>query len=506
MADNSMSYSFSAGVRSRGHAVHSAVVSDTHTHTLEEPALRLAPKWLRIWGRLRIYLVPILILLILGLPQMTAGRVRVDSGLYGGLSLNAYDNGHFWTLMSGDVPYFRKPPLPFWIHGAIMSLLGRDLWVMRLGGLLAASLCVITTVAIGRQLAGPRVGLLAGIVFTLYDGFFRYIKRFILDYWHTLFILIAVYLFVLAVRKRRPWMIAVGGASLGLAMMCKPLSAIIALPILGVWLLLIGQAKYLWWLIPAALAAIAVAGPWHISMSLLHGDMFIGEYFGTQVLDRGTGDEFEAEPWYWYAAHLLGHYWPWMITLVAGSITWMCSSAARKRDWKLLLLVVTWCGIWLVLTSWFADKRDRYILHIMPILALVSAVWLARWSPKQMRRGAQWWVDGLCAFGVIIAAGLMVSPVAFDKPDETEWVAAYQYVRDHPEETFWIGSINYRDGGRIYMYTGVWPNNRIDVHGKIVSYPPGALVLYYKDQNPQPNPDDEVVFDQGVLTIVRMQE
>ena len=472
----------------------------TPSQTRRHPSI---PRLVSTYARLRVYLIPVLIVLILGLPQLPGGRVRVDTGLYTGLSLNAYDHGHWWTLMAGDVPYFRKPPLPFWIHGALFQFIGRDLWVVKLTGVISAALCALITVSIGRQLAGPRIGLLTGVIFVLYDGFFRYFKRFILDYWHTFFILAAVYLVIVAAKRDRPWMIVLGGAMLGLAMLCKPLSAIIALPILAVWLILIHKSRLLWWLIPAAGAAVAVAAPWHISMSVIHGDLFTGEYFGTQVIDRGTGDEFEAEPWWFYAQHLAGHYWPWLLTLMAGIVTWFRSVEARRRDWPALLLVAIWCGAWLVLASMFADKRDRYIFHVMPVLAVTSAIWLARWSPKILRRSAQWWFDGLCGAGLIVAVGLMLSPIRFDDPDEAEWVATYQFVRDHPHETFSIGSINYRDGGRIYIYTGVWPNNRVDARGDVVVPPAGSLVIYYKDHEPAPDADDEIVFDQGNIQIAR---
>lgn len=478
--------------------------TDSYQSTSATPALHIS-RAARIWGRLRIYLIPILILLILGLPQIPGGRVRVDTGLYTGLSLNAFDHGHWWTLMAGDQPYFRKPPLPFWIHGALFQILGRELWVVKLTGLFSAVVCALMAVAIGRRLAGPRVGLLTGIIFILYDGFFRYIKRFILDYWHTFFILAAVYLVIIAAKRDRPWLIVLGGAMIGLAMLCKPLSAIIALPILGVWLVLIHKKKLLLWLIPAVIAAIAVAAPWHISLASIHGDLFTSEYFGKQVIDRGTGDDFDPEPWYFYITLLVQHYWPWLLTLIACIITWIRSSAARKRDWRTALLVVVWCGAWLILASIFSDKRDRYIFHVMPVLALPSAIWLARWSPRIMRRGAQWWFDGLCAIALVISIALMLSPIRFDEPDEAEWVATYQFVRDHPNDTFHIGSIKYTDGGRIYMYTGVWPKNRIDVRGERVEPPIGEFVIYFKKEEPHPDANDEIVFDQGEIQIVRVQ-
>lgn len=459
----------------------------------------------RWWGRRRVYLIPLVIVLIVGLPQLPGGRVRVDTGLYTGLSLNAFDHGHFWTLMAGDVPYFRKPPLPFWIHGAMFQILGRELWVVKLTVLISAAVCALMAVAIARKLAGPRAALFTGIIFILYDGFLRYIKRFILDYWHTFFILAAVYLVIVAAKRNKPWMIVLGGTMLGFALLCKPLSALIALPILGVWLICIGKPKFLWWLIPSALAAVAVAAPWHISMTAIHGEQFTNEYFGKQVIDRGTGDDFDPEPWHSYITMLAGHYWPWLLTLIAGIVTWIRSDHARRRDWWSVLLVIIWCGAWLVLASCFADKRDRYIFHVMPILALPSAIWLARWSPKSWRKARKWWLDGLCGIGLLVSIGLTISPIEFDDPDEAEWVATYQFVRDHPDDIFYIGSIKYTDGGRIYMYTGVWPNNRIDANGKIVEPPPGAIVLYLKDHKPVPDAEDEILFDQGIIQIARVR-
>lgn len=478
------------------------------SETAMRPALCPAPTWAKQWGRLRIYALPLFTLLIVALPQMAGGRVRVDSGLYSGLSMHAFDHGTWWTLMAGEVPYFRKPPLVFWIHGIAFELLGRDLWVMRLPGVIAAAGCVMLTVAIMRRLSGPRVALLSGIVFTLYYGFIRYLSRFILDYWHTLFILACVYCVVRAATTPKStrsggWLVVLSGVFIGLAMMCKPLSAILALPILAAWLIAVGRAGLAWWILPAMLAAVVVAGPWHVSMVVINGDAFVNEYFGRQALDRGTGEAFETEPWWWYFGYLLRNYWPWMLTLVAGLFVWMRSSAARRRDRQLVWLEAIWCGAWFVLLSLFSDKRDRYMLHLTPMLAGVSAVWLARYSPHWLRRGAQWWLDLCLGAAVVIAAGLMVAPVHINEPEEHGWSEAYDYIRAHDDQSYYIGSIAYRDAGKVYMNTGIWPLPHVDEHGDAIKPPPGALVIYHNDRQPRPDPNDAVVFDEGVISIVR---
>jgi 4-amino-4-deoxy-L-arabinose transferase-like glycosyltransferase len=470
------------------------------------PASRHRP--LRRYNRLRPFLIPLALLLALALPQMVGGRLKIDSGLYWGLSIHACEEGHLWTPMAGDQPYFKKPPLTFWIHSALYYCLGGDLWVMRLGNLIPAAGCVILTVLIVRRLANWRAAMVAALIFVSSIDFFRYLKRFILDYWHVLFLLALVWLIIEAARRNKAWPVALAGVPLGLALMIKPLMALIALPILALWLLWIGRARLIAYLPGTLLAAAAVALPWHISMTVIHGDAFLDEYFGRQIMNRSVGSgQFDTEPWCWYFEQALRRYWPWLITLALGLYTWLRVPAARHRDWRPFTLCLLWCGLWLALVCCFADKRDRYIMHLHPMFAMISALWLTRHAPPRLRRGGSLWPDLAVAAILLGSTILTLSPIQIQDPESDDWLALYDYVRAHPEEHYMIGSANYRDAGRIYVHTRTWPTHHTAADGAPRLPQSGWLVLNDASE-PQPetpvaDPASEIIFTAGDLQLLR---
>jgi 4-amino-4-deoxy-L-arabinose transferase-like glycosyltransferase len=84
-------------------------------------------------------------------------------------------------------------------------------------------------------------------------------------------------------------MIAAAGVPLGLALMTKPLMGFLVVPLAAGWLVWIGQARWAWKLIGAAVVAVLVAAPWHVSMIALHGREFLAQYFGAEIAERAAG-------------------------------------------------------------------------------------------------------------------------------------------------------------------------------------------------------------------------
>ena len=140
----------------------------------------------------RVWLLPCVLLLSVTLPKLNQGDFRGDAGWYSAIGLQAWRTGSLWTLYGEPgQPYFNKPPLAFWIHGLALHTLGPELWVARLPSILAATVCVLFTVAIVRHLAGRRAALLSGCVLALSLEFFRRTREISLDMWQAVFLLMA---------------------------------------------------------------------------------------------------------------------------------------------------------------------------------------------------------------------------------------------------------------------------------------------------------------------------
>lgn len=449
------------------------------------------------------------------LPQLFRGRLTNDSGLYAGVSLHAFREGHFWTLMAGDVAYFNKPPLGFWVHGLSMWLFGAELWAMRLPMLLSMAACAGLLVAIGRRLGSAKLGVASAIVLAWSYDFFRFAGRFVLDYLHTALLLAMVWCVLEAVRRsasRSAWGWWLGaGVATGLAMMTKPFFAIVGLALMIGWAAWRGLDRRGWLAAVGSLvAAVVVATPWHASMAAIHGDTFVSQYLGREVLTRATVGHNAAEAWWWYARHVALTWWPWLGLLAAGVATWLAQArrgAISPRDARVLVLAGGWCVAWLVLLSIFSDKRDRYMMHVLPMLSMLAATWLVRHAPPRMRRlRPDPWIAGV----LIVAAAMTVLPVPLASPPKEDRLAVMALIEQHRDPasptgttpTFYLGpNLDGRDGGRFYFHTGVWPRTLPPQESPATRLAEG-LVIRDARQGAAP-PGESVVLETPTLIVTR---
>lgn len=468
-----------------------------------------APRFLTTWAHARVYLLPALLVLALGLFRLFGGTYKVDTALYAGVGLQMFRDGGLWTPMAGDLPYFNKPPLVLWIHGLFLHLFGVDLWVVRLPQIVAAAGCAVLTTAIARLLSGPKVGLLAGLIFAASYPVWVHLHRLVLDYWLVLFLLTGVWMCVVGALRGREWWVIGAGVPIGLAMLCKPLFPMLALPVLGLWMVLAGHGRTAGWVGVAMGVALLVSLPWHLSMTALHREVFLDQYFGREVFDRGSGGgTFPSDPWWTYLSIIGLRFMPWTLALAAGLgvIVWRlacsggrCARATSpgdagashgrgmSREWQGIVLCVLWSAAWLVLLSlFFADKRDRYMLHVWPSLSWIAAMWIVHWSPGVIRRvDSRWWGR---AVGVLLAAGVLGAATGAipQKPTEAKWRSLYRWLEQqrmggHAPEV-WNASLAPAEAAQVYLDAGVWP--RAIWHGGSLEAripPEDAIVLFDAD-------------------------
>ncbi|WP_421900496.1 ArnT family glycosyltransferase [Maridesulfovibrio sp.] len=79
--------------------------------------------------------------------------------------------------MFGGLPRMQKPPLPYWLSGALIDLFGSDsstgtqLFIARIPAILSSVLTVAATYLIGRRIGGDKCGLLAGLLLAVAPPF-----------------------------------------------------------------------------------------------------------------------------------------------------------------------------------------------------------------------------------------------------------------------------------------------------------------------------------------------
>jgi 4-amino-4-deoxy-L-arabinose transferase-like glycosyltransferase len=454
--------------------------------------------------RRRLWVLPVLLLLCVTLPHLEQGDFRTDTARYAAVGVQAWQGGQFWTPhLHPSVPYFNKPPLVFWIHGLFLHLFGIGLVVARLPSVLAAAGCVALTVAVARRLAGRATALSAGLILALSYEFFRRTREISLDMWQLFFLLAAIWLAATALRPGRSWRLALAGIPIGMALLCKPLTALLTIVILAVWLPLIGRTRDLRWLPVTLATALLVALPWHVSMASLHGKAFILPYFGVEILGR-IKNETLAQPAWYYAAEIGRTYWPWMILLGTGLLGWYRSRASR-RPRSGLLLAAAWLVVWGVALSLFPDKRPRYALPLYPMLAVLGGSGLAHlpWRPLRnwYRRSLVMIALAAFAVGVTIAA----LPVRFQAPPDPHWAALFTWMQEQSVRTIHEGALSTNDEGYFFLRLGWWPEPaREPRRGQRTKLPAGTLLLYLRGLEPGPGRNEAVVFTSGDILVTRL--
>ena len=448
-----------------------------------------------------IYSIPILLLLAVTLPHLEQGDFRVETAHYGAIGLQAWrEPGLFWTLHEQpQIHYFNKPPLVFWIHGLFLHLFGITLSAARIPSILAAAGCVLITTSLAFRFMGRATALASGAILALTVEFFRRTREISLDMWQLFFMLSAVWLWAWAERtgrRHRGWL---AGLPLGLALMCKPLMALMVPCILIGWRFTrksIKPAQFRDFAIFVAVA-LAVALPWHLSMIYLHGEAFTRQYLGHEVVQRMQGLRNHMPVWY-YAVEVVRSYWPWMILLATGIIHWRRTVVSRHHR-NALMGALIWIAVWAAVLTLFPDKRPRYALPLYPMMAIIGGYGLACLPWKRLRgiyRHGLGWMAGVILATATTAA---VLPLRVQAPPDPALAALVAWAGKQDPAKVYSATLSDVDESMLYLKTGNWPN--------LISAPnrpsKGSLLIYTDSLEPKPGPDEICVFQKGPYRVMR---
>lgn len=476
--------------------------------------------------RARVYAIPVAVLLALTLPHLGQGDFRTDTGWYSAIGVStvrawgeAGSIGELFSLQAEPgKPFFNKPPLALWIHGIFLRLFGVSLAAARVPTIIAAALCVWMTVDMVRRMGTRSQALMAGMALALTLEFFRRTKEISLDMWQLLFMAAAMWVTVRAVARGGVVTMrnaAASGACIGLALLCKPLVALMASVILGAWLLSrrSGAGAVAKWFLVHIATAMVIAAPWYVVMARTHGDAFLTQHFVGEVADRAAGITTAGpegksgggvEPAWFYVKVIAETYWPWMLTVVGGVIAFgRRELTGRQRT--LALVAMVWFAAWLVLISVFPDRRPRYALVLWPAGAMLSGLWFgirgARFTRPVVRAMAAW---GMAA-AVTGGAAFAFAPVKVQREPNPQWPALFEWMEKNDARTLWQGGFSGPSGSRLYLRFGEWPIQTQDRKKNIMTRPPrGALLVYHRRDGYAPGPAEEVVFAHGDLTVTRL--
>lgn len=463
-----------------------------------------------MWGslssrRVWVFALPVLVLLAVTLPHLDQGDFRTDTARYAAVGVQAWRNpACFWTLhLQPSLPYFNKPPLVFWMHGLVLHLAGISLIAARVPSVIAAACCVVLTVFVGRRLMGRATALAAGLVLALTYEFFRRTREISLDLWQLVFMLACVACVVEGVRRRRSCAILLAGIPLGLALLCKPLMGLLALPLLAVWLAWRGRPSRILALAGTLGVALAVAAPWHLSMLLEHGTAFLDRYFGAEIADRALG-RLHTEPAWYYLAEIGRTYWPWMLALAAALFVARTRPASRHHRHGLGLAVI-WTLGWLAALTLFPDKRPRYVLPLYPFLALLAGYGIARLPWRGLRHAYRHGLARAAVAALLLGIGAACLPLRVQAPPANDWTALLAWLNQQGLTQVHSAALSTNNEGAYYLQNARWPEPLRRPDGGLRRDVPAQAVLLYTDGlTPQPGPGETVIFTSGPYRVTRL--
>jgi 4-amino-4-deoxy-L-arabinose transferase-like glycosyltransferase len=309
------------------------------------------------------------------------------------------ESGSWLVPTIGKRPRLQKPPIVYWSMAASMAAFGSDTeWPARLPSAVAALTVAILIADLGARQFGRKFGLVAGLaqlssVYVLVSGQLADPDMLLaaavtLGMW-------SFARFLLADRSTRPRRFAVvfWGAAAAAFLIKGPIGPVLFVPAALLFSVVARRRDATrFFFDPLALACFAVlVVPWPLATYLSHPGI-LGAWEEENVA-RFRGELGRSSPLlYLYTAPWMAL--PWTPLAVAGAVSlWK----QRPRD-AIFSLFLVWFCVDLVILSVSAGKHDRYLVPVLPPVALFAARGLLDAAPRVAR-----WARPSAAIAAVLA-------------------------------------------------------------------------------------------------------
>jgi 4-amino-4-deoxy-L-arabinose transferase-like glycosyltransferase len=376
-----------------------------------------------------------------------------DEATYAEVTAESLSHGNYLSLTFLNQPYFRKPPLMFWMTAAGEKVFADDEFAMRLPSALAALLLVPLAFLICLEAgAGIGTGLLAATIVATTSALMEPARQARFDVLVSFFIVAAFYAGIRAQRSSR-WYVSMG-VFVGLAVLTKSVIAVFAPVALLIYLFQLKRLSFLKekWFWGGVAAFLAVVAPWHLYMTLTSGVAFWHIYLGTQVIDRAGSNLFDGISSNLttnldYIGFFLRFGMPWsplfLVSLLGTPLSLRRMGKAVCMTW------VSCAGTVIAIVGvmfWSQTKAVTYLIPLYPFMAIALAISISSlW--KRSSENVRSLIEGVGAFCAIVALYLCIWNVHHLNP---YYRVQYQLAR---EEYAITQAINARSSDpRIYTY------------------------------------------------------
>ena len=303
-----------------------------------------------------------------------------DEAFYAESAREMVESGDWLTPHFNYEPRFQKPVLYYWLTAATYAVTGVGEMAARWWAAMAGFGLVLITAACGRRWYDESTGFLAGAIVATSFGYFSIGRMALPDLPLTFCLTLAIWAALVSTleseRSPRSWVL-LAALALGFgALMKGPIGLIIpALVIVPVVLLERRSVAVTPGDIAIGLLVVAaVAVPWYVAMWMQHGHEYLQGFFVGDNLERFATDRFnDPRPWWFYLPVIAGGLVPW--TPLA--LVWLGPATQflrRRRDIGTIdLRLMLWAVLPLAFYTFSVGKQPRYILPILPPLALLLA-------------------------------------------------------------------------------------------------------------------------------------
>jgi 4-amino-4-deoxy-L-arabinose transferase-like glycosyltransferase len=332
-------------------------------------------------------------------------------------------------------PYFnyefrwQKPVLYYWLTAITYLVFGIGEWSARCWSALAGIGLVFVTYQTGRRITRYEdVGWLAGAIVATSYGYFALARMALPDLPLAFFVTVTI-----GAAFEGRWVVA--GLAAGLGFLVKGPIAVLLPGIVWVpvWWRERERVRVDWRdLALSGLVFAVVALPWYAAMTMTHGTAYLESFFVGDNLERFATDRFnEPRSVFFYVPILIGGLLPWSAYLVV--VLWRPVRDLFSRrlvltdaEWRLLL----WAGMPLLFFSISVGKQPRYILPVLPPVAifLARAILLRLDAARTGQRAS---LRDLKAATVITSGVFVLTALLL-------WRARELFINAHPALT-WAG-------------------------------------------------------------------
>jgi 4-amino-4-deoxy-L-arabinose transferase-like glycosyltransferase len=302
-----------------------------------------------------------------------------DSLHYAAIAKSTLESGDLMSLQLAGEPYFKKPPLLFWMAMGMFKLGGYQTWTAELVGILSAMGVVLMTYVLVTRLKDSQHAFVAAGVTVITYVFLRNSVALRFAAPMTLSLLFSLWAVIAGERRRALLPLFWVGVMIGVGL--KGPAGLLCLPVLLLWSLLRRRAypfnvPVFWLGLPLVPLLIL---PWVLHNHELYGDVFWDVMRGEASKVAGVAGSGVVLAK--YGKDLIREYWPWLPFLLHGA--WLTVGAWwRGRRDDSTSLPLGWILAISIILLLLNRAYSRYVVPMVPAWSLLVSVSLLTIWPR----------------------------------------------------------------------------------------------------------------------------